>query len=248
MEHHSPNPPDRSRDAPEPEPTAAPQPDDFPIRGSPLEKVSHYLRGVFADADARGETISRDDAQAIASLLAPLLDADAAMNRLADTGEVDAPRLQDECAYLRGRTWQTPDVSAWAERLEHYLTAQPTTDTPIQPGPPTAESPPDIPPVAQGLHEHGDAFRAFLQLPDTDPHDEGLIDAFLEFYDGVFASMDELVEAKTDIRACRTAVKNVAAAWGYEEFVTLDGAKIEAAVRATWDVVEIGGRFYVFSK
>jgi len=130
MEHHPSNPPDRSRNAPGAEPTTAPQPDDFPICGSPLEKVSHYLRGVFAEADARGETISRDDAQAIACLLAPLLDADAAMNRFADTGEIDAPRLRDECAYLRGHTWHAPDVGIWAARVEHYLTAQTSTDTP----------------------------------------------------------------------------------------------------------------------
>lgn len=118
MEQQPRNPGDQGDDTPEPE---HPQPaDDFPFGGSALEKVSFYLRSAFLEADARGEAISRDDAQAIATLLAPLLDADSAMHRYAEACHIDTARLLEECRRLRTGTWQTREINEWAQRLAHF--------------------------------------------------------------------------------------------------------------------------------
>lgn len=124
MEHqpHNPNAWDDVPDHEAKPPTGPP--DEAPFGGSALDKVSHYLRGAFAEADIRGEAISRDDAQAIATLLAALLAPDSAMGRFADTGDIDPPRLREECAHLKERTWQTPDVDTWIQRFGHFLTTQ----------------------------------------------------------------------------------------------------------------------------
>lgn len=108
-------------DEPDPSDEAPPQPERLPSGGSALEKVSFYLRGVFIEADARGQAISRDDAQAVATLLAPLLDADSAMHRFAEAGEIDLRELAKECRQLQSGTWQTREISEWVRRLAHFL-------------------------------------------------------------------------------------------------------------------------------
>lgn len=122
MEQQPHNPGDRDDDTPEP---VQPQPaDDFPFGGSALEKVSFYLRGAFLEADARGEPISQDDAQAIATLLSPLLHADSAMHRFAEAGHIDTDRLLNECRRLQTGAWQTREINEWAQRLAHFTATQ----------------------------------------------------------------------------------------------------------------------------
>lgn len=110
------------------------------------------------------------------------------------------------------------------------------------------EARPVNPQIEQGIREHGDAFRAYLELPDVDLNRDDLIHTFREFYIGAFASMDALLDALTEIRDCVAAMNNVAASWGFDDMASLDSAKVEGVARETWDIVEINGKLYVFDK
>jgi hypothetical protein len=205
---------------------------EVPIDGTPLEKVSAYLRIAFTEADARGEPISRDDAEAIATLLAPQLPPDSEMARFAESGDADRARLYEECQILKGRKWRTPDIGTWLVRFEQYLAAE------------AANSPQ----VEQGTREHGDAFRAFLRLPDAEPQADDLLARFQEFYIGAYDSMDALFEAMTEIRACKAEVDAIAERWGFPGLFSIDEERLRTIAHAMWDIVEIGGTLYVFSK
>ncbi|MCP2264620.1 hypothetical protein ACFQHV_15715 [Promicromonospora thailandica] len=228
-----------SDDAPEPGPPPA---EEVPIGGTPLDQVRAYLRIAFAEADERGEPISQEDAQAIATMLGPLLPPDAAIRRFADTGETD-PAALDECRRLVERSWRSPDLHTWAVRLQQYLVAHADASPP-------AEAPhrEEHPQVAEGIREHGDAFRAFLTLPDTDSRASDLLDRFRAFYIGTYPGMDELLIDLTDIRHWRRAVSELEDRLGINGYVQLDSTRIEAMARETWDIVQIGQSWYVFNK
>jgi hypothetical protein len=219
-----------------------------PIDGSPLEQVSAYLRIAFAEADARGEAITDEDAQVVASLLAPLAGADSQLARFALTGNADLGALHDECRRLQGHARQTPDVETWLQRLEAHLAAR--TDLGQSADvPPTAEAPPaDNPQITQGVRDHGNAFRAYLQLPDTDPSRDDLLTTFREFYVGSYASMDALLDELTEVSEWEQALDDFARQRGIDEFVSLDRAKVAHIARLNWDIVEMEGRPYVFTK
>lgn len=112
----------------------------------------------------------------------------------------------------------------------------------------TQEAHPSNPQVEEGIRQHGDAFRAYLELPDIDLNRDDLLQTFREFYIGVFASMEALLDELTEIRDCVAAMNDVAASWGFDEMASLDSAKVERVARETWDIVEIGERLYVFDK
>lgn len=226
------------------EPT--PREPDAPFGGSALEKVSHYLQEAFRAADTRGEAISGDDARAIAALLAPLLGSDAELARFADTGEGDHHQLLLECLTLTGRPTVTPEIrDSWIPRFEQYLARNPRG-----PGPEPAST--DTEPLtglpAEGISEHGDAFRAYLALDDVDPGRDDLLQTFSEFYIGAFASMDELLDDLTEIKAWEHAIAELAGQWGIDDLVSLDHSKVEHVARLTWDIVELNGHYFVFAK
>ena len=99
----------------------------------------------------------------------------------------------------------------------------------------------------QGIREHGDAFRAFLRLPDIDPLSDELLTRFQEFYVGTYTSMDALFEALTELRACKAEVDATAARWGLDDMFVVDYDRLASIARAVWDIVEIDGTLYVFS-
>lgn len=199
-------------------------------------QLTEYLERAHADADARGETIALEDAQTVAAMLAGFLVVmdvkDSAMMRLAESGEVDQLKLYDECSQLKAVTWKIPDIHLWVHHLEQYLGHAST----------------DNPQVAQGLHEHGDAFRAYLQLPDVEPTRVDLLESFHDVYIGSFTSMRELLEELTDLKKGVEALTEAAEGWGFEGFVTLNEAALTEAARSTWDIVEYQGRLHVFRK
>jgi hypothetical protein len=218
----------------------------IPFEGTPLQQVSAYLRHVFAEADARGEPISRDDAQAVAHLLAPQLPSGSAMSRFAETGNADPAALSKDCQELKQRSWNTPDVGLWLERFDQYLATPAGPEHPAkQPGP---DRPLDVPQVLDGLSAHGDAFRAYLQLPDVDPYRDDLLEQFEDCYTGAFGSMEALLDELTELRDWKRAIAEIAEQYGFDQYVSIDLAKIEATVRAGWDIIKLGGTFYAFSK
>lgn len=104
------------------------------------------------------------------------------------------------------------------------------------------------PQIEEGIREQGDAFRAYLQLSDIDPDRDDLLRTFHEFYIGEFISMEALLDELTEIRDWTNALHEVARTWGIDGMVSLDRVKIEAMTHETWDIVEMGGRLYVFAK
>jgi hypothetical protein len=220
---------------------------DIPIGGTALEQVSAYLRYVFAEADTRDGVITREDAQAIAALLGGLLPPGSEMDRFAETGDAHPALIHEECEALKRRDLQTPDIDTWLERLEHHLAAR--TDLGRKTEPVSAgEVLPDNPQIEQGLRDHGDAFRAYLRLPDTDPHHADVLTRFQEFYVGAYDSIEALFDAMTDIRACKLEVDAVAERWGLDGFFVIDQQMVKTIARTMWDIVEVSGRLYVFSK
>lgn len=228
-------PTDDATEPTEPDPSQLPS-EEVPIDGTPLDQVRAYLRIAFAEADERGKPISTDDARAIATMLGPLLPPDAAIRRFADTGETE-PAVLEECQRLVGRNWRSPDLHTWAVRLEQYLSAHASS-----------EDGQDSSQVADSLREHGDAFRAFLKLPDANPDSPDLLDRFRAFYIGTYPSMDALLTDLTEITLWREAISELGKYLGIRGYIQLDTAQIEAMARETWDIVQVGQAFYVFNK
>ena len=102
--------------------------------------------------------------------------------------------------------------------------------------------------AAEGVRDHGDAFRAYLTLEDIDPTRDDLTESFHEFYVGAYASMDQLLNELTEVSAWEGALAELASKWGIDELVSLDRDKVARIARNTWDIVEIKGRLYVFAK
>jgi len=133
--------------------------------------------------------------------------------------------------------------------LEQHLTIPTAPEAQTESAlPAEMEDRPRNPQVEEGIREQGDAFRAYLQLPDIDTHRDDLLQTFREFYIGEFISMAALLDELTEIRDWTNALQEVARTWGIQGMVSLDRAKIEAMARETWDIVERGGRLYVFIK
>jgi len=213
--------------------------EEAPIGGGALEKVTHYLRQACREADERGQPISDEDARAIATVLAPLAGPSSAMAVFAEGGQVDPTVLATECRRLENRTWHTPQIAEWLPRLENWLTAN-------RSGNPLNEA--TSPQVEQGLADHGDAFRAYLSLPDVDESADDLLLTFGEFYIGAYPHIDALLDDLTEVCDWESAIDELAARHGIEGLVSLDRSKVEPIARETWDIVELGGRLYVFSK
>jgi hypothetical protein len=92
--------------------------------------------------------------------------------------------------------------------------------------------------IRYGITRHGDAFRAYLNLPDIDPARPDLIKSFLDFYVGTYESIEAVVHELADDVVTQDELDQWAA----------EGITLEDLVRATWDIVELGSRFYVFTK
>lgn len=225
---------------------ATPNPaEEAQLDSTPLEKVSTHLRLAFTEADARGEAISREDAQAIATLLGPLLPADSQTARFAETGDAHPTLIHEECQRLKNRSWRTSEISTWVQRFEQYLASRADMGANAGADP---DAVPDTPEIQQGIRERGDAFRAFLQLPNTDPSSIHLLEQFYRLYVGSFSSLDAVVDTVTNFEAAEAAIEAAAARWGLPGCVRIDRGRVMELVRATWDIVDIRGTFYAFTK
>jgi hypothetical protein len=121
------------------------------------------------------------------------------------------------------------------------------SDSAARAGTPDGEAP-DSRCIRQGLDQHGDAFRAYLQLPDTDPHRDDLLETFQDFYVGTFNNIDELLEQLTEVRDCETAIDRVAAEHGFPGLGHLDRSALARITRDVWDIVVTSGGLHVFEK
>jgi hypothetical protein len=163
-----------------------------------------------------------------------------ALHHFAVTGRADPDAMARELADLHKRAIDE-ELQERANWLATYVphvsdAAGESSDAPINPR------------VAAGLREHGDAFQAFLRLPDVQQDDDNLLGSFQDFYIGSYASMRELLNQLTETKKGMAAIANVARDWGLEEFVTLDERALVHAVHATWDIVKFRGHLHVFMK
>lgn len=101
--------------------TAATAPTEVPVWGTSLDQVSAYFEIKFAEADVRGGTISQEDAQAIATVLATSLPDSSAMSNFAHNGDADLSLLQAECEHLASQSWRISAVQRWISRLQQHL-------------------------------------------------------------------------------------------------------------------------------
>lgn len=124
-------------------------------------------------------------------------------------------------------------------------------------GPLTVHIPPDTtaPALARTLidcrtqiAQHGARLAAFLSLPDVDATGIDLATQCDTFFIGEFTDTDEVVSELTEIADWQNALDRFAEERGLTGLVRLDTAAIAEQAAMTWDIVEMGGRLYVFDK
>lgn len=216
---------------------------DAPNIGKSPEEFKATMRRAFAEADARGEAIPGHHARSLAMLLSLFLDARSEMARFADTGDANPVLLSQECQTVRRLTELVPGADEWVRRFEQHLASR--SDLGRQAEPPQNPTPPadetadtQHPSVKQGIRDHGAAFEAFLTLPDVGPNQDNLVRVFNSCYIGTYDSMDALVRDLTE----GVISEAEQARWAAE------GVPLEDLVRESWDIVELSGKFYVFSQ
>ncbi len=94
----------------------------------------------------------------------------------------------------------------------------------------------------------GDAFHAFLLLPDSSPDDPALLSGFEEQYVGTFTSIRELTVGLSDIDAWRDELREFAEARGIGNFVRIDDDSVARSVLDVYDVVTVRGKLVAFKK
>jgi len=250
MEHLPPRSPDEEPHGPEDERL---WPGEIDLTG--VVRQDDALADVIGDAIGEAEggngEVPEWGARTLARALANERDdpMSGALHHFAVTGQADPEAIARELADLY-QTTTDDEIREWVNWLGTYVIRL-SDGSAEPPGSEESSQPadePDTPQIEQGLREHGDAFRAYLQLPDVDPGRDDLLQTFHEFYIGAFDSMHALLEELTEIREWQRAIDEAARRGGFEEFITLEQAKIEAVARVTWDIIEIGGKLHVFSK
>lgn len=234
---------------PEPQPPEAEESGSFPIEsGTPNETrdIDAVINEAFAEADATGGELPERGAQAVARALADQsLAPTPALDTFAATGEADLDAIGAEVMPL----YNAPDCSAAQKRHIDYLMTflLDRRRTPGPSEPPVDADEQDLPvAVRDSIAFYGDAFRAFLKLPDARVDDAGLLDMFHECFVGRFFSMDEIVRSLTEIDLWEAEADALSDRLGSP--VSLDRQFIVAHVRDTWDIIRFGEAFYVFEK
>lgn len=204
----------------------------------------------FDEADASGGELTEWGARAIARSLAEQRDEPSpALKSFATTGEGDLEALSLEAMPIHNQ----PGCSTWVKQQVDYLLTfllerarPPATHAMLtaESAAPTEAMP--SPQAIEGINQHGDAFRAFLTLPDIKPDDPGVLDSFHECFVGRFASMDEILQSLTEIDMWQAEADALGDHLGIP--VYLDHQFIAAHLRDTWDIVRFGSARYVFEK
>lgn len=233
--------------------------DGAPVFGADPEAFGRHLREAFAEADARGAPVSNANAQALAGLLSIFLDPDSQLARFADTGDANPVLLSQECQIVRHRTEHVPGADQWITYFEQHLAARADLGRHYAEPPPAGPEPsaepaipaskatgdrampdamPHNPLIQEGISRHGDAFHAFLSLPDVDASRDDLLQLFQSCFFGVYDSMDALVHSLV----ADTISDAERAQWA------ADGVSLEDLARAVWDIVDVNGKLYVFGQ
>lgn len=234
---------------PEPQPPAGEQPQAFRNESQPPNEsgdIDAVINEAFAEADATGGELPERGALAIARALADhTLAPTPALDTFAATGEADLDAISAEVM----RLYNAPGCSEAQKRHIDYLMTflLDRRRSPDASEPPVDAKEQDLPAaVRDSIAFYGDAFRAFLELPDARVDGPGLLDMFHECYVGRFFSMDEIVRSLTEIDLWETEAEALSDRLGIP--VSLDYQFIAAHLRDTWDIIRFGDAFYVFDK
>jgi len=250
MEHLPPRSPDEEPHGPEDERL---WPGEIDLTGVVRQDdaLADVIGDAIGEAEAGNGEVPEWGARTLARALANERDdpMSGALHHFAVTGQADPEAIARELADLY-QTTTDDEIREWVNWLGTYVIRLSNASAEA-PGPHETSQPgddPDTPQIEQGLREHGDAFRAYLQLPDIDRDRDDLLTTFQEFYVGNYTSMDALLDELTEVRDWERALDKFAGRWGIDGLVALDRDKVEHVARLTWDIVEIGGRFHVFTK
>jgi hypothetical protein len=215
--------------------------------------LADVIGDAFIQAEASGGELPEWGARAVARSLADHCEGPAtALHDFAVSGDGDLEAISREAMPV----YNQADTSPWVRRQIDYLLtfllnvnkASDTAETPSTTDATETVGQTLTAQAIEGINQHGDAFRAFMELPDTDQHDPNLIDNFHEFYVGRFANMDELLDGLTEIALWTREIGMLAERLGIPGDITLDLAAVEAHARDVWDIVAYHGALYAFDK
>ena len=225
---------------------------ELPVLPARAVDLANIIGDAFDEADASGGELTEWGARAIARSLADQdNEPSPALESFAVTGEGDLEAISREAMPI----YNQPSCSAWTkQQIDYLLTilldrARSTLAATTSPAESTDTSEETLSPQAiEGINQHGDAFRAFLKLPDINQHDPNLLDSFHEFFVGRFASIDHLVDNLTEIALWEREIDALAERHGIPGYISLDLEAIKDHVRDTWDIVSYRGALYAFDK
>lgn len=192
----------------------------------------------FAGDYTPGEVLNIDDARSLATVLSMFLDRDSELARFADTGDANPVQLHDECQEVRRRVEHVPGADTWVTALEQHLAAR--SDLGRQSTRPSAVDTPgeNSMQIEQGINEHGDAFRAFLQVGGIDHTRNDLLQAFLKYYVGTY-----------DSAAAFAADLNSGLFREQEQMRLFAAGQIDDYVaRIRFDVIRVNDKLYIFGR
>lgn len=98
--------------------------------------------------------------------------------------------------------------------------------------------------IAKGIHEHGDAFSAYVDLVGADDAtDAGFSDA----YHGTYQSFRAFVDEFKDSLGWDDELERIGAQSGLAPFISFDYELFETTIRGEWSVVDGPDGIHVFS-
>lgn len=137
----------------------------------------------------------------------------------------------------------------------HHHDTSPDAHEPSQNPPRAAQrtpaEAPDQPlsPLAErGIDTYGDAFRAFLSLPDIDPARDDLLDTFHECYVDTYTSRTDAIEHLIELDDWISKLSALADDLGVPGGVRLNEAALWQEVTSAFDVIADGTSFHIFTK
>jgi hypothetical protein len=101
------------------------------------------------------------------------------------------------------------------------------------------------------LDTYGNAFRAFLTLPDTDEHDPSVFDNFDESYIGSYPhDREHVLENVTKYATVRDAIRQLAREAGWTQDVVQIDIDIlwNLTQSILFDIVDFANEYHVFGK
>lgn len=211
--------------------------------------LADVIADALAQAEAIGSEIPEWGARAIARSLAARIDTPTpSLNDFDLTADADLKDISREVMPL----YNEPDCSDGVKRqIDYLLTFLLRRQHPLKvstAGGDTITSRQLTERAHEGIRLYGDAFRAFLKLPDISVDAPALLETFDECYIDRFASMDDLLDSLTERNDWQSAVDRLADQLGIAGYITLDQEGIAAHARDTWDIVRHGDALYVFEK